>query len=188
MSYGDVHIAHFYSEGWSAAEIFKTINHDDFFHPLFVNSMAFNSIMELRHREVEMDADVIATDMILAEWRTHRLFHVPNHPTRRLMASFINRLFKIVGLPITVALDGEDYFTHPRQIIYPSAAKGLRLTFDSHSETTELLTSNGRLSFEDYVHQLVATYDRGGGRDLVARNLYKNPMVRPYLAQFKSIR
>lgn len=98
-----------------------------------VDRISSSSLSALREREGK--CDVAVSDLIIREVESERIFFTFNHPTKRLLAKFAERLCALKGLPFRLALD--DYKEPLARITPPSILDRGNVTYSWHEVAFE---------------------------------------------------
>jgi hypothetical protein len=99
---------------------------DETIHQVFESSTAKMRAFEARH-EVEVRVSNFVND----QFRSSRLFQMPDHPSLKLYEQVIAQILPALGISLAVALPSEEPQGHLRPPIFPRVAHQLGLTFSN---------------------------------------------------------
>jgi hypothetical protein len=96
MNYGDILLDFLVSRGYSEAETLHVYLRGRLAEKYNLTALLGESLF--RERRKEKDAVIALTDFIEENWRTHQLFHTPNHPATILLLAVADAVLESLGL------------------------------------------------------------------------------------------
>ena len=141
-----------FSKGLSV-ERTKQLYCSDYFDKDFLVGLFNSFISKVKSREEEWDIKV--SDFIIENYKNHRLFYDPNHPTPFLIAYYIRELMTLMDIAVDVdeiyllsnlcKLNGHELF------IIPCVLKSFNMTFTSHNIREDMKGVFDNLDLDTYI-------------------------------------
>lgn len=164
FSYHEGIIAELVQRNYKSDKIFDMLSNPELLSAEFILKHSQNSLLQLVNREIENRIDIKISGVISDYIGEEKLFHVFNHPSRRLIAHTANVMLRYMGSCKKVKDSGEDYLSFPGHPILPTVARTLGL--DAQVTSKYFYWATKKISFEEFVYKQIDCFRNLKSEDL----------------------